>query len=101
MLGRGKESESKDKKSLFVTYNLCRFNQSQGEGREIGLAAPKGLNRAEIRPETPAPTLIFKPSCKSSDSCVSFVPSSSPLRLLELGRLWGEPGKLLTNEIVF
>lgn len=34
-------SESKDKKGLFVTYNLCRFNQSQGEG-EIGAGRAKG-----------------------------------------------------------
>ena len=66
----------------------------------------RGLNRAEIWPETPAPTLFLN-RVANPDSCVSFVPTSSPQRLLELGRFWGagrgagEPGKLLTNELVF
>ena len=56
-VGEGKESESKDKKGLFVTYNLCRFNQSQGEG-EIGLAAPRA-KQSRNTARDPCPDFYF------------------------------------------
>lgn len=70
-VGEGKESESKDKKGLFVTYNLCRFNQSQGEG-EIGLAAPRA--KQQKYGQRPLPRLLFLNRVANPDSCVSLCP---------------------------
>lgn len=56
-VGAVRESEGRDKRDLLVTYNFCRFNQSQGEGK-IGLAAPRAKQNRNMARD-PCPDFYF------------------------------------------
>ena len=56
-VGEGRGSQGRDKRGLLVTYNLCLFNQSQGEGK-IGLAAPRAIQSKNMARD-PCPDFYF------------------------------------------
>ena len=56
-VGEGRGSQGRDKRGLLVTYNLCLFNQSQGEGK-IGLAAPRAIQSKNMARD-PWPDFYF------------------------------------------